>query len=75
MARTTLDLDDGVLRELKKRRERDGKPLGTIASELLARALREGDEPLPPFRWTARSMKAKVDLEDREAVWAALDRD
>lgn len=75
MARTTIDIEDGVLRELKARREREQRPLGVIASELLARALRETEAPRPVAHWTSRPMGVLVDLEDRDAVWAALDRD
>ena len=75
MTRTTLDLDDGVLRELKVRRAREDKPLGVIASELLARALDEDASPLGNLSWVSKSMGANVDLEDRDALWAALDRD
>jgi plasmid stability protein len=73
MPRTTLDLDDVVLRELKRRRAREHRPLGAIASELLARALAEEPQPSTPFAWEARAMGAKVDLDDKDAVWAALD--
>jgi hypothetical protein len=74
MPRTTIDIDPTVLRELKKRQRLEGKTLGVLASELLASALRR-DEPEspPPFRWTSRSMGARVDLEDAEAVRRALD--
>lgn len=75
MARTTLDLDDGVLRELKARRDREHKPLGVIASELLAHALADDATPAPEFEWVSRPMDAKVDLDDPDAVWAALERD
>ena len=34
--RTTIDLDPGVLRDLKARARREGKSLGRVASELLA---------------------------------------
>jgi hypothetical protein len=74
MPRTTIDLDPSVLRELKRRGQGEGKTLGRIASELLAEALRRGEpEPAPDFRWTARPMGARVDLEDKEAVRRALD--
>jgi hypothetical protein len=74
MARTTLDLEDGVLRELRRLREAEGRPMGAIASELLARALEErGDHEIGDLRWVARPMEARVDLEDRDAVWAVLD--
>jgi len=73
--RTTLDLDASVLRELKKRQRREHKPLGQLASDLLARALaaERTDEPLPPLQWTAKPLGLKVDLEDKEALWRVLD--
>ena len=73
MARTTLDLDDGVLRELKERRRREGKPLGVIASELLAEAMAVERPRRPDFVWTSQPMGARVDLEDKDALWAVLD--
>jgi hypothetical protein len=73
MTRTTLDIDDAVLRELRRLQRREGKSLGQLVSELLASALaRERDEPAP-LRWTARRMGARVDLEDKEAVRRALE--
>jgi len=70
-----LDLDDSVLRQLRKRQKREHKPLGQLASELLARALgtEEGSEPLPPLRWTAKPLGLKVDLDDKDAVRRILD--
>jgi hypothetical protein len=37
--RTTLDIDDPILREVKAIHERDGRSIGAIVSELLAEAL------------------------------------
>lgn len=74
MARTTLDLDDAVLRELRRRRQREGKPLGVIASELLAQALAQRSPDRRDFAWTARAMGARVDVADKDAVWAVLDQ-
>lgn len=74
MPRTTIDLDASVLRELKKRQKREHKTLGQLASELLARALADDPpEPRPPFKWFSQPMGAKVDLEDKDAVYAILD--
>jgi hypothetical protein len=74
MPRTTLDLDPSVLRELRRLGEREGKSMGRVASELLARALGEHDAPAPPFRWVSDDLGApSVDLEDKEAVRAVLD--
>ena len=74
MTRTTIDIDAAVMRELKRRQTREGKTLGGLVSELLATAL-EGpeQEPHEPIAWTARSMGATVDLEDKEALRRALD--
>lgn len=78
MPRTTVNIDAPVLRDLKRLQKREGKPLGQLISELLAHALglrrqeRAGEEA---FAWTARPMRARVDLADKEAVQAALDRD
>lgn len=73
--RTTIDLDASVLKELKRLAKSEGKSLGQLASELLAPALAERRKPksAPAFRWIARSLGAKVDLEDKEAVYRALD--
>ena len=75
--RTTLDIDDPILREVKAIHQREGRSIGAIVSELLAGALarRRPSRPRPSFRWTARSMKRLVDLADTEAVYAVLDAD
>ena len=67
--RTTIDLDPGVLRDLKARARREGKSLGRVASELLGAGLATERVAQPaPFAWTAQAMGALVDLEDKEAV-------
>ena len=77
MARTTLDLDPTIIRELRRRGHRERKSMGRVASELLAGALSEPDEERTPapFEWVSRDLgEPKVDLEDKEAVRAILDR-
>ena len=74
--RTTLDIDDPLLRELKQLQAREGKSLGRLVSDLLAQALKADAAPTaasPPV-WIARPMRARVNLEDKEAVYGALDR-
>ena len=73
--RTTLDIDDPILREIKAIHETEGRPMGAIVSELLADALtrRKTRRERPEFRWTARPMKALVDLADKDTVYAVLD--
>ena len=75
--RTTLDLDGSVLRELRRRGEREHKSMGVVASELLAGALADS-EPAPEeadFRWTTADLGTpRVDLEDSDALLDTLDR-
>ena len=75
--RTTLDIDDPILREVKAIHEKEGRSIGAVVSELLAEALarRRPSRTPPSFRWTSRPMKPLVDLMDKEAVHAALDAD
>ncbi|MGH3136297.1 MAG: antitoxin [Gaiellaceae bacterium] len=73
MPRTTIDIDAAVLRELENRKQREGKTLGRLVSELLAVALARHDEPTPAFEWYSQPMHARIDLEDKEAVRRALD--
>lgn len=75
MTRTTIDLDPAVLRRLRTRSQREGKSMGQVASEVLARSLAEG--PLadrPAFEWLSRELgEPSVDLEDKEALRALLE--
>lgn len=74
MARTTLNLDPSVLRELRRRGIRDQKSMGQVASEVLAAALSEESATPVSFRWRSADLgKPRVDLEDKAAVQAILD--
>jgi len=74
MSRTTLDIDASVLRELKRRQKKEGKTLGRLVSELLANALERQDaQTYESLGWHTQAMNATVDLEDKEALNAALD--
>jgi mRNA-degrading endonuclease RelE of RelBE toxin-antitoxin system len=78
MARTTVDIDAAVLRDLKRLQKRQGKSLGRLISELVAAALtreKAAEKETSPFRWKARAMGARIDFEDKEAVRAALESD
>jgi hypothetical protein len=79
MARTTVNIDAPVLRDLKRLQKKTGRPLGRLISELLAKALagKTSAVPEPPeFFWTATSMGVpRVDLRDKAAIWAVLDAD
>jgi hypothetical protein len=73
--RTTLDIEDPVLKQVRAIQKKEGGTLGALVSRLLAQAL--GQKPRRPLRttltWTARPMRALLDLSDKEAVYAALD--
>lgn len=75
--RTTIDIDDPILEDLKRLQRREGKSLGRLVSDLLARALADAQtpkrSPAPAFNWHSRPMKAKIDLADKHALLDALD--
>ena len=78
MSRTTLNIDTPVLMEIRTLQRREGKPLGKLVSELLSEALavRGKRKPAPAeLRWISKPMRARVDLSDKEALYAILDRD
>lgn len=75
--RTTIDIDDPILKDLKRLQRREGKSLGRLVSDLLAVALASQQRASPPaapaFRWIARPMHARVDLADKHALLDAMD--
>lgn len=73
--RTTVDIDAPLLKDLKALQKREGKTLGVLVSELLAVALAQRGKPRrtkTSFKWVARHMQPRLDVEDREAVWKLL---
>jgi len=76
MSRTTINLDDLILREIKALQKKEGGTLGKIVSRLLAEALGRRKEPqeAPKLEWVSHHMNSLVDLSDKEAVYAILDR-
>ena len=76
--RTTVDIDDPILKDLKKIQQKEGKSLGRLISDLLARAIGERKSlkaSAKPVRWISKSMGARIDLSDREALYAAMERE
>lgn len=75
--RTTIDIDDPILKEIKQLQRREGKSLGRLVSDLLAQALaadaRRTPREAPEFRWVAKPMGARVDLGDKHALLDAMD--
>jgi hypothetical protein len=76
--RTTVDIDDPILKEIKRLQRRDGKSMGRLISDLLAQALASlkaaGSHPAPAtFTWISKDMGARVDLTDKHALLNAMD--
>lgn len=74
--RTTIDIDDPILRDLKRLQRREGKSLGRLVSDLLAQSLaaQRAVQPAPvPFRWVSQAMAPRFDLRDKDALLDALD--
>lgn len=76
MARTTVDIDDSVLREAKKLAKAQGKTLGEVVSHLIAAGLGSGTsaQAPAPFHWHSQDMgRPLVDIEDKESLQRVLD--
>ncbi len=77
MARTTIDIDDPILNEIRAIQKREGRSMGKVVSQLLAEALnkQKNSTNTPKFKWISRPMRSHVDLTDKEEVYRILDRD
>ena len=76
MARTTVDIDTPILKDLKRLQKQQGKSLGRLMSDLLAESLarhRSSRTRAAPFTWVSRTMQARVELSDKDALYAVLD--
>ena len=74
MTRTTVDIDPSVLADAKALARKRGRTLGETLSVLVAEALVDADKEASPtpFEWIVKPMGIKIDLEDKDAVEAAL---
>ena len=73
--RTTINIATPVLKELKALRDKEGGSLGEVVSRLLAEALktRHVSRERPELEWDSKPMQARLNLGDKEAVYAILD--
>lgn len=75
MKRTTLKIDDSVLRQIKQRAAAEGRTLQDVANQLLRRALTSLErEPytLEIEGWKA-DLQPGVDLLDRDKLFDVMD--
>ena len=73
--RTTIDIDDPILKKLKDIQARDGRSLGRLVSDLLAHALASEVREAAPqyFSWISSPGPLLVDICDKEALYEALE--
>ena len=73
--RTTINIATPILEELKQIQRKEGGSLGELVSRLLAGALKARQPHASDSRleWVSKPMNARVDLGDKEAVYALLD--
>ncbi len=76
MARTTINIENSILLEVKNLQKKDGRSIGKIVSQLLSEALahRKDEAMVPRFKWRSRRMGALVELSDKDALHKILDR-
>ncbi|MGZ5444433.1 MAG: FitA-like ribbon-helix-helix domain-containing protein [Thermoanaerobaculia bacterium] len=76
MARTTLAIDDDVLKRIKEKAAREGRTLQDTANELLRQAL-VSQRPRARIKLALRGWKAEtragVDLLDRDKLFDLMD--
>jgi hypothetical protein len=77
MARTTLNIDAPILKELKEIQRKEKRSLGKIVSQLLMEALAVRKKPtkVQKFKWVSRPMHCRIDLSDKDVLYSRLDRD
>lgn len=75
--RTTVDIADPVLEDVRRVQEREGKTLGQVITELIAVGLasRRAEDQPKELRWIAKHLGSGIDLRDKDALWEILDRD
>lgn len=77
MARTTMAIDDDLLRELKQRAAREGRSFQALANDLLRMGLAGRYADREPYRLALRGWRAEpqpgVDLLDRASLYDLMD--
>ena len=75
--RTTLNLDDALMRNLKRRAAETGRTLTSLVEEAIGSLLEGETEPAPDYRlrWVIVEGGARpgIDLSDRDALMDLMD--
>lgn len=75
MGRTTFVLDDDVLKTLKQRAAEEGRPVQSLANDLLRAALFRKNVATYRLKlkgWRA-TLRAGVDIRDRDSLFEAME--
>ena len=76
--KTTLNLNDQVLRQAKRRAARDGLTLTRFVEDALRARLAGARKSKPPFRLRLETVTGhappNVDIADRDALYDVIDR-
>lgn len=77
--KTTLNLNDEILRAARNRARQDGVTLTGFVEDALRTKLLEAEKPRPGFRLELRTVRGtrppSVDISDREALQEVMDGD
>jgi hypothetical protein len=77
MARTTLVIDEGLLRQIKRKAADEGRTFQAVANELLRQALAK--PAAKPYRLKWKGWKAElspgVDISDRNSLFDFMDQE
>ncbi len=75
--RTTLDLDDELVKEIKRRAADSGRTLTAVIEDTLREGLRPREKQGKPYRLRIPIVKGKllpgVDLNDRDSLYDIMD--
>jgi hypothetical protein len=75
--RTTLDLEDRLLREAKKRAAEEGRPLTRLIEDALRQYLEPPPAPGRPFHLKLLTKRGRqvptVNIADRDALYELMD--
>lgn len=76
--KTTLNLNDQILRQAKGQAAQDGITLTKFVEDALREKLMEGHHRRPAFRLRLRTVRGyappSVDISDRDALYDVIDR-
>ena len=76
MKRTTVALEDNLLRELKARAAREGVPFGRLVNDLLHQAQARAPRSLRRVNWptfSGRGVRPGVEIGNRRSLYDLLD--